>query len=269
MKIQLRWAGSTHDGSQKPRNDDSLIAFSSSPSGASELEFHGTISTDKADVVFVVSDGVGGANAGDLASSLILMRMSTIVPVTFKLAASGFFPERITHLEQAVQSVHDDVNRAGAKSAEQEGMSATLAMIWFAPENAYIANVGDSRIYLSRGGELQQLSIDHTTAWGEWKRGIIGEVEYRNHPRRSALYEVIGGGHQHISPHLAAIPYHPGDRYLVCSDGLIDGVWERHIRDALAANSPPDLISKKLLERSIDNCGEDDTSLFVIEVLGG
>jgi protein phosphatase len=149
---------------------------------------------------------------------------------------------------------------------DKKGMAATLAFAWFTPENMYLANVGDSRIYRSRGGKLEQLTKDHTSAWAQWKRGEIHEIEYRTHPRRSALYEVVGGGHLQVCPHFAAVNYQPGDRFLICSDGLIDGVWERHISEALAAESSPREVCGNLLKRAMDNSGTDDTTLVVIRI---
>ncbi len=261
----LQWAACSHSGSRKPRNDDSLIAFSSSPKGAENLELQGSHSLEFHDLVFAVSDGMGGGNAGDLASSLLLKRMSEIIPETFKIAASGFFPDCLEHLADAIRSVHEHIN--GTAACEQtRGMAATLALAWFTPQNVYLANVGDSRIYLSRDGKLEQLSRDHTSAWGQWKRGEISEIQYRSHPRRSALYEVIGGGHLSVCPHFAAVPIQPGDRFLICSDGLIDGVWERHIADALATRNCPAQAVEILLKRAIDNSGIDDTTLIVIHV---
>lgn len=259
----LDWAALTHSGSRKPRNDDSLIAFASSPAGAETLGESGSRSLEKHDLVFAVSDGMGGGNAGDLASSLLLQRMSEIIPETFKMAASGFFPDRMDHLGDAIRSVHEHIN-AAATSEHDRGMAATLALAWFTPENLYIANAGDTRIYRSRDGELSQLSRDHTSAWGEWKRGAISEIQYRSHPRRSALYEVIGGGHLQVHPHFAAVPFQDGDRFLICSDGLIDGVWERHISNALAEGNSPLETAENLLKRAIDNAGIDDTTLIVV-----
>ncbi len=263
----LHWATLTHSGSRKPRNDDSLIAFASGHGGADTLPPHGSQSLEKCDLVFAVSDGMGGGNAGDLASSTILRQMSQIIPETFKAAAAGLFPDSLSHLSDAIHSVHRHLNEAAAGCDDKRGMAATLALAWFTPENLYIANAGDSRVYLSRSGELTQLSRDHSAAWGQWKRGQITEIEYRTHPRRAALYEVIGGGHPSIHPHFAAIPYQAGDRFLVCSDGIVDGLWERHIRDALA-NCPADPrpTAGALLKRAIDNSGIDDTTLIIIAV---
>lgn len=261
----LQWASLTHSGSRKPRNDDSLIAFASGPSGAETLEPQGLHSLARHDLVFAVSDGMGGGNAGDLASSLLLQRMTEIIPETFKITAAGFYPDCLDHLADAIRSVHEHINQTAA-CEQTRGMAATLALAWFTPDNLYIANVGDSRVYLSRGGNLQQLTRDHTSAWGQWKRGEIPEIQYRSHPRRAALYEVIGGGHLNVCPHFAAIPYLPGDRFLICSDGLIDGVWERHISDALANSNSPAKSTEILLKRAVTNCGIDDTTLIVVQV---
>ncbi len=265
----LHWAARSHSGSRKPRNDDSFIAFASGAQGAEILAAAGTHSLAKHDLVFAVSDGMGGGNAGDLASSLLLRQMCQIIPETFKVAAAGLFPDCLSHLDDALRSVHEHINAAAAAREECRGMAATLALAWFTPENLYLANAGDSRIYLSRHGQLTQLTRDHTSAWGQWQRGEISEVQFRNHPRRSALYEVVGGGHLQVCPHFAAIPYHPGDRFLICSDGLIDGLWERHIADALAAcPDMPTPTTDTLLNRAIDNCNLDDTTLIVVAVTG-
>ena len=264
----LHWASISHSGSRKPRNDDSLIAFASSPQGAEILAGKGRRSLASHDLVFAVSDGMGGGNAGDIASSLILQQMTEIIPQTFKSAAAGFFPDSLSHLGDALRSIHQQINVAADGCDLKSGMAATLALAWFTPENLYLANAGDSRIYRSRDGLLEQLSRDHTAAWGQWKRGEISEIQYRSHPRRAALYEVVGGGHGKVHPHFAAIPYQPGDRFLVCSDGLIDGLWERHISDALAAcPEDPAATAEAMLKRAIANSGIDDTSLIVITVL--
>ena len=264
--IQINWAGATHSGSRKERNDDSWIVFSADSKGSRQLPEMGSASIADQDLVFAVSDGMGGGNAGDMASALILERMASLIPETFKAAAKGFFPDSVAHLEQVLRDVHEHINEAALASDDCGGMSATLALSWFSPENMYIANVGDSRIYRCRDGSTEQLSKDHTSAWGQLSRGEISEVEYRNHPRRAALYRVMGGGKTMGAPHFAAIQYKPGDRFLICSDGLIDGVWERHIRDALAGGDPAGGCCAKLLERAVVNAGTDDTTLIVIEI---
>jgi protein phosphatase len=263
----IHWAALTRSGSRKPRNDDSLIAFASGPDGAEILAGQGCLPLSTRDLVFAVSDGMGGGNAGDIASSTILQQMTEIIPETFKAAAGGFFPDSIAHLGSAIRTVHERINAAANGSEDKSGMAATLALAWFTPENLYLTNVGDSRIYRSRDGVLEQLTRDHTLAWGQWKRGEILETQYRSHPRRAALYEVVGGGHDRVNPHFAAISYQPGDRFLICSDGLIDGLWERQLSNALSAcpENPADT-AVTLLNRAIENSGIDDTTLIMITV---
>jgi serine/threonine protein phosphatase PrpC len=263
----LNWTALSHSGSRKPRNDDSVITFASGPSGADILPPSGSHSLSRHDLVFAVSDGMGGGNAGDIASSIILQQMAQIIPETFKAAALGLYPDSISHLRDALQSIHEQINASAKDSHEKSGMAATLALTWFTPDNLYLGNAGDSRVYRSRGGKLEQLSRDHTHAWSQWQRGQINEMEYRTHPRRAALFEIIGGGHSSVNPHFAAISYEVGDRFLICSDGLIDGLWERHLRDALAAcPNDTEITAENLLKRAIDNAGIDDTSLIVISV---
>ncbi len=263
----LHWSAHSHSGSRKPRNDDSLIVFASGPNGAETLASHGSLSLSDHDLVFAISDGMGSGNAGNIASASLLQQMAEIIPETFKAAAGGFYPDSLTHLGDALRSVHGHINAAAIGCEEKSGMAATLALAWFTPDNLYLANVGDSRIYLSRNGMLEQLTRDHTTAWSQWKRGEMSEIQYRSHPRRTALYQIVGGGHPSVHPHFAAVPYQPGDRVLICSDGLIDGLWERHISDALAqCPANPESTAITLLKRAIDNAGIDDTSLLVITV---
>jgi PPM family protein phosphatase len=267
IAAQLRWAAISHSGSRKPRNEDSLVVFSSSPTGAETLSWQGSLPLTTHDLVFAISDGMGGGNAGDIASATIILQMTEIIPQTFKAGAAGIFPDSLAHLGQALGQVHSQINAAAVQHSAHSGMAATLALAWFTPENLYLANVGDSRIYRYHAGELLQISRDHTTAWGQWQRGEMSEFQFRIHPRRSALYEVIGGGYLQVHPYFAAIPYQVGDRFLICSDGLIDGLWERHLAAALA-NCPddPQSTASNLLKRAIDNSGIDDTSLVVIAV---
>ncbi len=263
----FHWSHLTRTGSRKTRNDDSVIAFASGAGGAEILPPAGSRGLAKCDLVFAVSDGMSGGNAGDMASALLLREMSEKIPETFKAAASGFFPDSLEHLSAILRDIHRLINEAGATSNDQKGMAATIALAWFTPESLYVANAGDSRIYLFREGELSQLTKDHTSAWNQWKRGEISEVQYLAHPRRSALFEIIGGGHQHVHPHLAKVHYQPGDRFLICSDGLIDGLWEKSIASALATCPPdPSSTAERLLTRAVAASGKDDTTLVIVTV---
>ncbi|MEP2776146.1 MAG: PP2C family serine/threonine-protein phosphatase [Luteolibacter sp.] len=262
----IRWAGASEGGTRKEKNEDSWVAFTAGAAGSMVLGESGEAGLETQDMIFAVSDGMGGGNAGELASALIIEKLSAIIPETFKAAASGLYPDSMAYLTDVIKQVHDEINQAAAGAAEKEGMGATLALIWFAPENLYLANIGDSRIYLCRDGVTEQISKDHSSAWAAWKRGEMQEAQYRSHPRRAALYGAMGGGNPEVFPHVAALPYRAGDRFLICSDGLIDGLWERKIGIKLASAAEALTTCRELLERAMENSGADDTTLVVIDV---
>jgi serine/threonine protein phosphatase PrpC len=271
----ITWSAQSVSGRRKPVNDDAWLAFASDINGASLLGKDGCHSLEAHDLIFAVSDGMGGGNAGDVASSLMLEQLSAMIPRTFKTAAAGLRPGYFTHLQQAIQAVHLAVNGHADGDDSKKGMAATLALAWFTPENLYLCNVGDSRIYLHREGEdkslesssTRQLTEDHTFAWKKLQRGELNERSFRAHPRRSALYEIVGGGHRTVNPYIAAFPYQSGDRFLICSDGLIDGIWDKHIHSAFLKN--PDstrTLAESLISRAVTNDGKDDTTVIALEV---
>lgn len=269
--VAITWSADSVSGTKKPINDDAWLAFASDINGASLLGQEGRHSLVSHDLVFAVSDGMGGGNAGDVASRLLLEYLSEMIPRTFKTAASGLHPDYLHHMQQAIHAVHLAINADAAEDEQKQGMAATLALAWFTPENLYFCNVGDSRLYVNRLHNNEctttQLTEDHTFVWKKLNRGEITEREFRTHPRRSALYEVVGGGHRSVKPYMATFPYQSGDRFLLCSDGLIDGLWEKNIHAAFLKN--PDStseLSKALMCRAVNNDGRDDTTLIALEV---
>lgn len=266
LSRSIHWAGASEGGSRKEKNEDSWVAFTAGAVGSGLLGESGKVGLETQDVIFAVSDGMGGGNAGEMASGLIIDKLSAIIPETFKAAASGLYPDSMAYLTDVIKQVHEEINEAAEGAADKEGMGATLALAWFAPENLYLANIGDSRIYRCRDGVTEQISKDHSSAWASWKRGEIQEAQYRTHPRRAALYGAMGGGHPEVFPHVAALPYRAGDRFMICSDGLIDGLWERKIGIGLSAGDEALLVCRKLLERAVENSGDDDTTLIIIDV---
>lgn len=267
MKPVFHWSARSQPGKRKLVNDDSFVVFSAGVDGSTVLSEDGQDTLLREDFIFAVSDGMGGGNAGDFASRLILDGISQLIPKTFKAAAQGFHPDYLERLEEQIKEMHIAVNDEASSNLALRGMGATLVLAWFTPDNLYFANVGDSRLYLMRGEELTQLSVDHTFAWSQLNRGEISEREFRAHPRRSALYETVGGGHQKIRPYVAAIPYQKGDSFLLCSDGVIDGLWEKNIQMAFLRNlGSTSSCADALITRAVDNDGSDDTTLIVVHI---
>ncbi len=267
MSQRFHWSASSTSGTKKPENDDSWIVCSAGLDGIQTLGENNDSDLNNKDLIFAVSDGMGGGNAGYLASKLILENISELIPKTFRMAAQGFNPDYMEQLELQLERTHENINEQAAANPAHKGMGATLTLAWFTPENLYLAHIGDSRLYLHRDGETTQLSEDHTFTWKKLQRGELSEYKFRNHPRRSALYEVIGAGHRNIRPMISAIPYQAGDKFLICSDGLVDGLWEKHIHAAFTSSTiDMNELREKLLTRALENDGADDTTLITLEI---
>lgn len=149
-------------------------------------------------------------------------------------------------------------------------MGATLSLGWLTPEWLYFAHLGDSRIYyLPQEGGLRQLTHDHTYVGWLRRKGDLNERQAREHPGRNALNQALGAGHQFVDPHIGAVGHRPGDRFLICSDGVIDGLWDRQL-ETLLREPPPDRAAltpaQRLVEESVQTSGRDNTTALVIEL---
>jgi Serine/threonine protein phosphatase len=117
-----------------------------------------------------------------------------------------------------------------------------LSLCWFTPGWMYFGHVGDSRIYyLPAGGDaIKQLSHDDTHVGWLFRNGKINEREARSHPRRSVLQKALGGGNQFVDPQVGAVGYESGDIFLLCTDGLVDGLYDSHLAEMLRSPESPD-----------------------------
>ena len=145
-------------------------------------------------------------------------------------------------------------------------MGATLTLAWVSHERLYWAHIGDSRLYLVNEGGVQQLTQDDCRAWHEWKRGMITEYAYRNHPRKSVLSDVLGGGPHEPCPQTGSIPLASEQHIMICSDGIMDGLWERHIQEMLSENRTVKETALAMSERARKNDGRDDTTIIVAKI---
>ena len=132
------------------------------------------------------------------------------------------------------------------------------------------ADLGDSRIYyLPCTGGLRQLTHDHSYVGWLRRKGELNERQAREHPGRNTLNQALGAGHQFIEPHIGAVGHRPGDRFLICSDGLINGLWDRQLETLL--RTPPVVDpgvspAHRLVEESVQASGRDNTTAVVIEI---
>jgi serine/threonine protein phosphatase PrpC len=266
----IRWSGLTHVGRFRPNNEDSFLALRFDGHEVSYLGKTGQSSLAGADYVFAVSDGMGGAKSGEFASRIAVDRITRLLPRSFRLSAAGMSSDFQDVLTELVSFIHTDLVNLGLSYAECAGMGATLSLCWFKPGWVYFAHIGDSRIYHLPGhGPFSQLTHDHTHVGWLRRSGKLNEREARVHPRRNALAQALGAGNQFVDPHIGAVSSGPGDRFLICSDGLIDGLWDRRIEELLRTGpSPgeqPDAV-RRLVDEAVQESGRDNTTALLIEL---
>ncbi|HSY54363.1 MAG TPA: protein phosphatase 2C domain-containing protein [Opitutaceae bacterium] len=266
----LRWSGLTHVGRVRRNNEDTFLALNFDGHEVRYLGKTGQASLAGADFIFAVSDGMGGEKSGEFASRITIDRITRLLPRNFRLSAAGMTGGFKDILIELFSEIHSDLIELGSSYEECAGMGATLSLTWFTPKWMYFAHLGDSRIYyLPRDGGLTQLTHDHSHVGWLHRNGQLNEREVRTHPRRNALQQALGSGHQFLEPHIGAVAHQPGDRFLICSDGLIEGLWDRQL-DELIRTPPPEragqAAAQRLVEEAVQNSGRDNTTAVVIEV---
>ncbi|MEO6003354.1 MAG: protein phosphatase 2C domain-containing protein [Opitutus sp.] len=267
----LRWSGLTDVGRFRPNNEDTFLALNFDGHEVRYLGKTGEASLLGNDFVFAVSDGMGGAKSGEFASRITVDRITRLLPRHFRLSAAGMSGGFQDILAELFSSIHVDLLKLGYSYEECAGMGCTLSLCWFTPEWAYFGHIGDSRIYyLPRDGGMTQVSHDHSFVGSQRRKGLMNEREARSDPRRSALQQALGAGNQFIDPQIGAIGYVPGDRFVICSDGVVDGLWDRELEEIARSASNGDAttaIANRLVKTAVQNSGRDNTTAIVIEVL--
>ncbi|MCB0997766.1 MAG: Stp1/IreP family PP2C-type Ser/Thr phosphatase [Acidimicrobiales bacterium] len=240
----LLWGAATDAGRIRSDNEDAYVAE---------------------ELVFAVADGMGGHQAGEVASAL----------------AAGTIRERLAQGAPTVDVVVAAVVEANAAifqtahaNAAQRGMGTTLTAVAVMPatdgrpEQLAIVNVGDSRVYLARGGELTRATIDHSYVQELLATGHITEAEARAHPRRNIVTRALG-----IEPTVRVdswvMPLVRGDRYVLCSDGLVDEVDDDEIHTILRRLPEPQACAEALVAAAVANGGRDNVTVVVVDVLDG
>jgi protein phosphatase len=213
---------------------------------------------------------MGGANAGEFASQIAVDKITQLFPQTFRTAAGGMSVGFQDLLLELFDQIHRELTHMGFCYEELKGMGATLSLCWVRPGWLYFGHVGDSRIYhLPKAGGIHQVSHDHTHVGWLQREGKLNESQARSHPGRNALQQVLGGKNQRLSPQFGAIGYEPGDAFVICSDGLVEGLWNSGVK-RLVRNPPANLqgnAAERLVAEAVQTDGQDNTTAVVFEVI--
>lgn len=266
---RIRWYGITDVGRFRKENQDAFLALSLDGEGVYRLGKYGEAGLTDHDYIFAVSDGMGGANAGDFASRLAVDKITRLFPSTFRYGAEGMQLGFQDLLTEVFDHIHRELTKMGQCYEELEGMGATLSLCWVRPEWIYFAHVGDSRIYhLPAAGGIRQVSEDHTHVGWLQRTGQLTEFQARSHPNRNALQQVLGGKTQHLNPQFGAIGREPGDHFLICSDGLVEGLFNSGMERLIRNPGPRDQgnPAERLVAEAVRTSGRDNTTAVVFEV---
>ncbi len=232
-------------------------------------------SEDNKPIVFaIVSDGIGGHRAGEVAAELAVNYIVENVS-----QSNGRKPLEI--MESAIHNASQVIASRSASKADQQGMGATCACIWVEGDRLYTAYVGDSRIYLIRDGKIQRLSIDHTWVQEAIEKNIITPEQARDHPNVHVIRRHLGSvelpqvdfrlrlsnedhddqAHRNQGTHLRA-----NDTLLICSDGLTDLVWDDEILRVITTRNSLKSAAEDLVSQANERGGHDNITVILIGV---
>ncbi len=242
----IRWGALSDTGILRVQNEDSMLAQ---------------------DGLFVVADGMGGHNAGEVASAMATSMLKSA-------HANGIADAK--ELGDLIKEINVQIFQSAATKTEQSGMGTTLTALAITTSDqtlgensvatATVANIGDSRTYLLRNGEFRQVSVDHSYVQELVSDGLITREEARTHARRNIVTRALG-----IEPVVGVdtwtLPLIAGDRYVLCSDGLVDEVTDADIATCLKRITDPQETANELVAMANTNGGRDNITVIVVDVL--
>jgi len=263
--MTLHWSGCSDTGRVRQNNEDSFLCLQFDARETFRLGKFGGASLARNDFAFAVCDGMGGAHAGEFASKIAVDKITTLLPRAFQQSAHGLNAGFADVLAELFTQIHRALVYVGGSYEECEGMQTTLSLCWFTPGWMYFGHIGDSRIYHlpRRKKSIRQLTQDDTHVGWLLRNGKLTEYEARIHPRRNVLQKALGGGNQFVDPQVGAVGYERGDQFLLCTDGLNDGLHEPQLADLLRATGSS---AEKLVAAAVQNSGRDNTTALLVRV---
>ena len=269
--LHLHWHGLTDRGRVRSNNEDSFLGLQFDAREVRYLGKIGEASTRTGDFVFAVSDGMGGARAGEFASRITVEKVTRLLPRSYRQAATGLESGFADVLTELFDEIHKALTFLGRSYEECSGMGATLSLCWFTPGWMYYAHIGDSRIYYLPGQDpgMRQLSEDDTYVGWLFRTGKLNEREARSHPGKNALQKALGAGHQFVEPQVGAVACESGDQFLLCTDGLVDGLFDEQILSRLRQPDPDEAAlnpAQRLVSAALERSGRDNTTALVVRV---
>jgi protein phosphatase len=210
--------------------------------------------------VYLVCDGMGGHNAGQIASELAAKQF---LHAYYHLG--GTAQEAARH---AILQAHHYIAEMASKIPSRYGMGTTLTALILKQDEGILAHVGDSRCYRLREGVFEQLSRDHTLVAHLVEQGILTPEQARYHPQRNVIRQAVGVADpsEPLEPDIETFALQVGDLYLLCSDGLTDMVDNAEI-EAILRDEPPTRAAWRLVDRALANGGRDNITIVLVRIV--
>jgi serine/threonine protein phosphatase PrpC len=217
--------------------------------------------------VAVVADGMGGQAAGEIASK----RAVEVIPRELRKNLAGATgPDTVkAAVRKAIVFANEEIMALGASDKDLKNMGTTVVMaLWRKGGEMFIAGVGDSRAYLIRSRKITQLTVDHSLAQALVEAKTISPAEAREHKFKNVLWKYLGTREVGEGPEVRAEAIQPGDRFLLCSDGLSGVVSDENLLEFIVQQADVQQCADGLGQLALDSGSRDNVSCIVIEVDG-
>ncbi len=211
--------------------------------------------------IFVVCDGMGGAAAGEVASSQAVEEMLRSFSAHDRPWPSPEAAEQAA--EEAIMAANDAVYRRAEQNPSFAGMGTTLVALLCAGPQAWFLNIGDSRGYLVRGRQLRQITLDHSLVDEQVRLGRMTKEEARYSPMRNVITRALGTSGD-LYPDVFELDPEPGDLFLLCSDGLTNELSDAEIESLLNEDRPLDELCRSLIDRANEAGGRDNITCLLV-----
>jgi len=244
VALEVRWGAVSITGDYRENNEDRCLADSSGR-------------------FFLVADGMGGQCAGEKASEMAIELISQKLEqlVDFNRDDNGQITSAI---DQAVSHANVEIMALSELDPDFHNMGTTIAMLVKAGERYYAAGIGDSRVYLLRGGQIQKLTKDHSLTDALLEAGTITEEEAARHRYRNVLYRYLGTKEGGTGAKAQPVDVQHGDRFLLCSDGATDGLKDQDLAQLLAGNDDPEKAAQAIVSAAQQAGSRDNVTCVTI-----
>jgi protein phosphatase len=267
--VSVQSFGLTDPGKVRPSNEDQFliaelarILWIRQSSLPQQLTHHGR----NRGHIFLVADGMGGHQAGEVASALTVASIEAFVLHLLKRFSNlqaGDDQAVLREFQAALRQADARLFEEAAHHPELAGMGTTLTMAFASGWTLFVVHAGDSRCYLFHGGVLRQLTADHTMAQELARRGVIRPEDVHMHQYRHVVTNALGGTESGVQAEVHRVNLETGDRLLLCSDGLTDMLAPQQITAVLAAEHEPEAACRRLVAEANEQGGLDNITVIV------